>query len=166
MKLIKLPLLLILAFLFIGIFALSAEASGDFAAIVNGEKIPMERYTRAAEAAKKDWHEQRQELSTLETNATLEAQYEEAIEAAVLYQLIDSLLVALGAKKEGILVTEEDIREKIEEIKKGFPSSQEFHRSVAEQKMTIEDLKISLKRQLTVDKIKEKLKENVVVLDE
>ena len=146
--------------------ALCLEVASEYAAIVNGEEIPLERYTRAVEAAKKDLLEQRQVLTTLESPASLEAMDEKIIEIAVLDQLIDSILVSQGIEKEGIIVTEVDIREKIEELKKGFPSPQQFHRSVAGQKMTIEDLKISIKRQLTVDKIKEKLKENILVLDE
>ena len=163
-------LLLILVLLFAKAFCFKESkclaAEPEYAAVVNGKKIPIERYTRATEAAKKDLLEQRQELVTLETETSLEAHDEKSIEAAVLNQLIDSLLVAEGAKKEGIIVGDKDVREKIEELKSGFPSSREFHKSVAEQKMTIEDLKINIKRQLTVDKIKEKLKESIVIMDE
>ncbi len=141
-------------------------APEEYAAKVNGEIIPMERYTRAIEATKNDLLEQRKELSTLETSSSLEAQEENSIKSAVLHQLIDSVLIEQGLKKEGIVITEENIKEKIEELKKGFPSSQDFHRSVAEQNMTIEDLKINIKRQLSVDKTKEKLKRNIIVLDE
>lgn len=143
-----------------------AQTKNDFAAIVNGEKIPLNRYERAVAAAKKDFLKQRQDLSTPETQTSMEAAEEKSIETAVLYQLIDSVLVEQGSEKEGIIITEQEIRDKIEELKEGFPSPQEFHRSVAEQNMTIEDLKVNIKRQLMVDKIKETLKKDIIVLDD
>jgi len=138
------------------------------AARVAGIEISMSRFEAAVELAGEELFKEL--LEGTEEAGTLEAIYRERdenlIKSTVLQQLIDGVLIEEGAKREGITVTNKDIRNKIEELKKKFPSSLDFHRSIAEQGMTVEDLKKNIHRQLVVEGLRELLMGRIVVSDE
>ena len=140
-------LLLTAYFLQLSAFGQTLEA--DWAARVNGELIPMAEFVRASEMIKN------QLISSGEI--TLEAaEGEEALrlsQRSVLDQLIEGALIRQNAALAGIEVSSTEVRAKIEEVKNGFPSSREFHKSLAEQGITVDELKKGIRQGLLSEKI-------------
>ena len=135
---------------------------------VGGVEISTLRFSKAvknaeSELSKKVW-DIASDISSVEVS--YQDRSDRSIKAAVLSQLIDDLLIDAGAKAEGIKVSEGEISEEIGRLKKNFPSSAEFHRSIAEQGMTVLDLRKTVSKQLIIKKLEEILMGRVVVSDE
>ncbi len=67
---------------------------------------------------------------------------------AVMAQLIEEKLVLSEAKKQNIEVDEKDINAKVEESKKHFPSDELFEQALADQHLSLKELKVKFKEQL------------------
>jgi hypothetical protein len=135
---------------------------------VAGEEIRMNRYETAVKLAEDElFAETSVRTGEVSTYEALEREERvNLVRVTVLQQLIDSILIERGAMDEGIVVEEADIRLKIDELKAKFPSSADFHRSIAEQNMTVEDLKKNILRQLIVEGLQELMMARLVVSDE
>ena len=156
----KRSLLIFIMFLFC-----AAACAGDFALKVNGVAVPFSVYEKMVKS----------ELSEVSGEAVSSEEageginYEEAekqVRLSILDKLTEGVLIEQGISKEGITVGEKEINEKIAEMKKNFPSSAEFHRSIASSGMTIEDLKANIRRQLLLQKLKERVAGDTLITDQ
>ena len=72
---------------------------------------------------------------------------------AVMGQLLEEKLILSEAKKQNIQIEEKDIKAKVDEARKKFPSNEIFEQALASQKLTIKDLKAKFKEQLMARKL-------------
>jgi peptidyl-prolyl cis-trans isomerase C len=72
---------------------------------------------------------------------------------SILEQMIEAVILLQWAEREGIEIKDKTVKARIAQLKKSFPSSYEFHKSLAEQGMTPDDLERDIKRQIIVDKL-------------
>jgi peptidyl-prolyl cis-trans isomerase SurA len=70
----------------------------------------------------------------------------------VLRNLIDSEIMLQRAEKLGLMATDTDVEAKITEFKSPF-TQEEFQKQLAARKMSLDDLKAQLKRELSVQKL-------------
>ncbi len=70
----------------------------------------------------------------------------------VLRTLIDNEIMLQRAEKEGLLATDADVEAKYAELRAPY-TQEEFQRQLTDRKMTAEDLKSDLRRQLSVEKL-------------
>lgn len=80
--------------------------------------------------------------------------------------LVDERLQVMKAAELGITVADDEVNSQIENAKKYFDSEEEFNEFLKEQGMDLEFYKESMKKELTIIKLAEKLTENVSVTDE
>ncbi len=138
------------------------------AASVEGTYITLVRLNKALELAKKDV--EKEEIGLTKEANSLEGLFKDDggkdMKKTVLLELIDEILISRGAVREGIEPKAKEIKKKIDELKGRFQSQAEFHRSIGEQGMTVEDLEKNIKRQLVVEGLEKILKSRIVVSDE
>ena len=158
----------VFALLFAVSFVLSGCANKSIVAEVNGEKITKEEYDKYFNSVKLSlenqygqdiWNTQYQGKNALDV-----------LKENVLDYMIMEKLQLQQAKKENITVSEEELNKKVdEEIKKledmfgGKDKLDEFFKS---QGMTREDYKEGLRKQMIIDKLKDKLTANVTITDQ
>jgi len=70
----------------------------------------------------------------------------------VLRTLIDNEIMLQRAEKEGLLAVDADVEAKFAELRAPF-TQEEFQKQLTERKMTAEDLKAQLRRELSVEKL-------------
>jgi peptidyl-prolyl cis-trans isomerase SurA len=70
----------------------------------------------------------------------------------VLRTLIDNEIILQRAEKEGLLATDADVEAKFAELRTPY-TQEEFQKLLADRKMTAEDLKTQLRRELSVEKL-------------
>jgi peptidyl-prolyl cis-trans isomerase SurA len=115
-------------------------AGDDVAATVDGRKI-----TRA-------------DLEKYYENQTAGSQQQPTGEQAtslhlsILHQLVDFEILMRRAEKLGLLATDDEVERKLNEIKSPY-TKEEFDARMKEKKLTLDDFKRDLRRQLTVDKV-------------
>jgi foldase protein PrsA len=80
--------------------------------------------------------------------------------------MIEAVILLQWAEREGLEVNDKTIKAKITEIKKPFPTAQEFHKSLVEQGMTPADLERDIKKQIIIDKLIDMRSKAVAVTDE
>ncbi|MCX5726598.1 MAG: peptidyl-prolyl cis-trans isomerase [Candidatus Saganbacteria bacterium] len=156
----KRSLLISIMFLFC-----AAACAGDFALKVNGVDVPFSVYERVVKSELSEVSAEK--LSSEEAGEGIN--YEEAekqVRLSVLDKLVEGVLIEQGISKEGITAGDKEIKEKIAEMKNTFPSSAEFHRSIASSGMTIEDLKANIRRQLLLQKLKERVAGDTLITDQ
>ena len=84
----------------------------------------------------------------------------------LLDMLIDEKLQLNKAEELGITVTDDEVNAEIEKSKKYFDSEEKFNEFLKGQNLDLEYLKQSVKKELTINKLTEKLTGNVAVNDE
>lgn len=77
----------------------------------------------------------------------------EQVKKDILNQVIEDKLVLSRAKELGIKVTEAEINERLDYIKKGFPSEEEFYKTLETQGVTIANLKDRYRDQIMMKKL-------------
>ncbi len=77
----------------------------------------------------------------------------EQVKKDILNQIIEDKLVLSRAKELGIKITESEIDERLDYIKKGFPSEDEFYKTLETQGVTIANLKDRYKDQIMMKKL-------------
>jgi len=77
----------------------------------------------------------------------------EQVKKDILNQIIEDKLVLSRAKELGIKVTESEINERLDYIKKGFPSEKEFYETLETQGVTIANLKDRYRDQIMMKKL-------------
>lgn len=70
----------------------------------------------------------------------------------VLRTLVDNEIMLQRAEKLGLMATDADVESKFAELKAPY-TQEEFQRQLASTKMTVEDMKVQLKRDLSVQKL-------------
>lgn len=130
----------------VSLLALSLGCGGkltgdDVAATVDGRKIyraDLEKYYENQTAGS----QQQQAVGEQATSLRL----------SILHQLIDYEILMRRAEKLGLLATDDEVDRKLNEIKSPY-TKEEFDARMKEKKLTIDDFKRDLRRQLTVDKV-------------
>jgi foldase protein PrsA len=118
------------------------------AASVNGREIPMADVTRALERFEKTG--QFDQLSQQSDPETVRRQFEQAY----LGQQIRSLVLAPRADALGVDVTDEDIDQRIEQLKGGFPSEKEFNAALEDQGLSESDLSDLVEDQIIEERLR------------
>lgn len=77
----------------------------------------------------------------------------EGVKKDILNQIIEDKLVLSKAKELGIKVTESEINERLDYIKKGFSSEQEFYKTLETQGVTMANLKDRYRDQIMMKKL-------------
>jgi peptidyl-prolyl cis-trans isomerase SurA len=135
-----LTVLLAVPFLAVSLGCGTKMAGDDVAATVDGRKI-----TRA-------------DLDKYYENQTAGSQQQPSGEQAtslhlsILHQLVDFEILMRRAEKLGLLATDDEVERKLNEIKSPY-TKEEFDARMKEKKLTLDDFKRDLRRQLTVDKV-------------
>ncbi|HYG98289.1 MAG TPA: SurA N-terminal domain-containing protein [Terriglobales bacterium] len=116
------------------------QGSGDVMAKVNGRKIlrsEVDKYYNAqvANSPQKPTSEQA-----------------ESLRLSILRELIDNEILMQRAEKLGLLATDEEVQQKLNELKAPY-TQEEFDARLKQQNRTLEDLKQDLRRSLTIDKV-------------
>lgn len=84
----------------------------------------------------------------------------------LLDMLVDEKLQLLKAKELGITVTDEEVKTEVENAKKYFDSEEKFLEFLKGQSMDLDYFTQSVKKELTISKLVDKLTENITVTDE
>ncbi len=71
----------------------------------------------------------------------------------ILYQLIEDRLILQEARKIGMPATDEEVNERLQQIKSQFANSEEFKSILASQGLTVADLKEKYKEQIMIKKM-------------
>ncbi len=116
------------------------QADSDVMAKVNGHKIlrsEVEKYylNQTAQAPQQPTAEQ-----------------ETSLKLGILKELIDNEILMQRAEKLGLLATNEEVEQKLNEIKAPY-TQEEFDKRLKERKITLDDFKRDLRRSITIDKV-------------
>jgi len=136
-------------------------AAPQYAAIVNGEIIPLQEFEQAVIAAQK----------TLTARNEIDLTSEEGkfllmnTQRSILDDMINQLLIRQQAKQMKIEVTTADINAEIERLRKGFPSQKAFEETLAAEQINSEELFAGTRARLVSEKIKRELSTKVDISD-
>lgn len=151
-----LAVLLIIVLIFTGCSKKAPQqAKSTVAAEVNGVKIPTS--------------EVESQLASVLGSHSSQLQGEEGqkmleqFRKQILEQLIEFELIAQQAEKEGIKVTDDEIKKRIDEIKKQFPSDADYKTALKQAGLTEEELPARIKKQLLAEKMLDKLFKDIKV---
>jgi peptidyl-prolyl cis-trans isomerase SurA len=75
-----------------------------------------------------------------------------SLRLSILHQLVDYEILMRRAEKLGLLATDDEVERKLNEIKSPY-TKEEFEARMKERKLTLDDFKRDLRRQLTVEKV-------------
>ncbi len=148
-------LVLFMSFL-ISAIACSNSGGKKIAATVNGDPIYMEEVDRQLDQLK----QQHQQLQGQEGE-----QYLKSFQKQILDDLIDQKLVLQEAEKQKVKVTDKEINDWLKQVRKMFPSEQQFQSKLKELKMTLDDLKKNRRDQIMMQKMIEKTTKGIKVSD-
>jgi len=82
-------------------------------------------------------------------------------------RLIDRELQFKEAKTQGIKAEKKEIKNRIEKIKKRFPSDKEFEKALQHNKLTVKDLETAIEKEILIEKLfKAEVEDKTVVPDE
>jgi peptidyl-prolyl cis-trans isomerase SurA len=112
----------------------------DVAATVDGEKIyrsDIERYY---------------ENQTASASQPLSEEQATGLRLNILENLIDNQILMHRAGKLGLLASDEEVERRLKEIKSPY-NDQQFEQSLAERKLTLDDVRREIRRSLTADKV-------------
>lgn len=135
--------------------------NNDVAARVNDEVITMAEFSQAVQAAKDNLLKQGDIDFTTEEGKFILA----TTQRSILDDLINQRLIRQQAVKMNISVTDEDIRQEIAQLKKGFPSEKLFLETLAEENINETELKQGIRERLIIEKIKKALTKKIEVSD-
>ena len=128
----KFTLFLILVFV-ISFRLGAAETINKFVAVVNDEVITQQDVDQLLAVLYAQFSQQYRGDELLKKM--------EEVRKDILNQIIEDKLILSRAKELGIKVTESEINERLEYIKKGFPSEEEFYKTLETQGITVANLK-------------------------
>lgn len=132
----------------------------EWAAKVNGDIISMALYNKRFDAAKK------QITEAISSEAAEEKGLLKGVKKSILEQMIEAVILLQWAEREGIEIKDQTIKAKIQQLKKTFPTSREFYKSLADQGLSINDLEKDIKRQMVADKLISMREKALAVTDE
>jgi parvulin-like peptidyl-prolyl isomerase len=135
----------------------------EWAANVNGDIITMDLYNKRLEAATK---QMKKEISVEAGVESEESDEVKTLRKSILEQMIEAVVLMQWAEREGISIMDKTIKSRVQDLKKGFPTPKEFHKSLAEQGMTVADLENNIKKQIITDKLINMREKALAVTDE
>lgn len=134
--------------------------SVEWAAKVNGDIISMDQYNR-------NWNASKNELSNqISAESEDRAQIFRDTRKALLEQMIEAVILMQWAQREGVEIKDKAVQAKIQQIKRAFPNFHEFHKSLAEQGMTVADLQRDVRKQLITEALINARAKALAVTDE
>jgi foldase protein PrsA len=147
---VRLVILLVAAALLAGC---GGATGGDKAALVNGKAISMADFNKQVKIVQESLIAQGLDVKSEDGKATI-AQ----MQSDILEQMIDVELMRQAAEKEGIAVTDAQISERIEQIKKDAGGAEAFKKSLQEAKLTEQEFRTMVVRdQLIYEKLYDKV---------
>lgn len=131
---------------------------------VSGEEIKKEEFNKMFSIFKDQYEQQfGTEIWDQEVDGR---KFGDVAREKLLEMLIDERLQLKKAEELGIKVSDEEVNSEIENAKKYFDSEEKFNEFLKEQSIDLEYFKQSVKKELTINKLTDKLTENVAVTDE
>lgn len=131
---------------------------------VSGEEIKKEEFNKMYGIFKAQYEQQfGTEVWEQEVDGR---KFDEVAREKLLDMLIDEKLQLKKAAELGITVTDEEVNGEVEKAKKYFDSEEKFNDFLKGQSMDVEYYMQSLKKELTINKLIDKLTENVTVSDD
>lgn len=130
-----------LAFVALACVSCGLKPSGDdVAAVVDGQKIyraDLEKYFQNQIAG---------------SNQPLSDEQAISLRLSILRELIENEILMHRAEKLGLLATDDEVGRKLNEIKSPY-SVDDFNKRLQERKISLDDFKRDIRRQLTADKV-------------
>lgn len=133
-------------------------------AVVGGEQIMKTEFNQMFEMFKVQY-EQQYGTEIWEQNVE-GRKYIDVMKEKVLDMLVDIKVQEKEALNTGITATEEEVNAEVEKARKYFDTEEKFNEFLNAQKMTLEYLKDTIRKDILVSKLQEKLTANVNVTDE
>ncbi len=137
-------ILISIAFIIMGALA-QAETINKFVAIVNDEVITQQDIDQLLSVLYAQYSQEYKGDELL--------QKMEQIKKDILNQIVEDKLVLSRAKELGIKVNDSEIDERLDYVKKGFPSEEEFYKTLETQGVTIANLKDRYRDQIMMKKL-------------
>ncbi len=132
----------------------------EWAAKVNGDIISMSLFNKRVDAAVKE----------ISKYTSLEAAGAKVLikdtKKSILEQMIEAVILYQWAEREGIEIKDKTVKARISQLKKSFPTAYEFHKSLAEQGLTPDDLERDIRRQMIAEKLMTMRANALAVTDE
>ncbi len=132
------------------------EATGDVAAVVNGEEISMDMFNEQLDRQKQMMEQNGMEMEDEQLNQ---------IKSQILSQLINTELLLQKAEEEGFEASEKQINERYENMTKDY-SEEEINDILEQNNTTADQLKKDLAKQIKIDEYIAQNTEEVKVTDE
>lgn len=148
----------------ISTFVLSGCGAGDSVAKVNGEKISVEEYSVDYDIIKKRYETQFGPEFFDEKNEEGKTM-EEVLKENVLDKLVIEEIIMQKAKKDNILPTDEEVNEQINSFKEMVGGKEGFEKFLETNEMTEEYFKTGIKKELAVEKYREKYLKDLKIDD-
>ncbi len=140
----------------IGAFILTGcGAGGKTVAKVNGDKISVEEYSKDYNIIKQRYEAQYGPDFLVQKSPEGKTM-EQVLKQNVLDKLVIEKIIMQKAKADKILATDKDVEKEIDGYKKMVGGDKEFTKFLEANGMKIEDFKAGIKKEITVDKYKEK----------
>ncbi|MDD5456065.1 MAG: SurA N-terminal domain-containing protein [Candidatus Margulisbacteria bacterium] len=132
------------------IFFIATLAMADqYVAVVDGVTINFKTFNKMVQDSVSEYKKN----LFLASDAKLSDEEIDSIKQSVLSTLIEDTMLASYAGKERITINETEIKKRINDLEKGFPSREEFLKTLKNQHITTDNLKSNIKKQITKDKI-------------
>lgn len=164
--LVSLTILVLAAFLAgCGMVRVNPEVDNNtIVAKVSGEEVKKEEFNKMFGIFKAQYEQQ---FGTEVWEQELDGRkFGDVAREKLLDMLIDEKLQLKKAAELGITVTDEEVNTEVENAKKYFDTEEKFNEFLKGQGMDLEYFKQSMKKELTINKLTEKLTEKVAVTDE
>lgn len=148
----------------IGAFVLTGCGAGSNVAKVNGDDISVEEYSKDYNIIK-----QRYEAQYGPDFITQEGPegktMEQVLKQNVLDKLVIEKIIMQKAKEDNILATDKEVDEEIASYKEMVGGEEEFNKFLEANGMKMDDFKEGIKKEITVDKYKEKYLDSLKLED-
>ncbi|MDR1453832.1 MAG: SurA N-terminal domain-containing protein [Candidatus Margulisbacteria bacterium] len=147
--------------LFLAVFFSYGAAALPYAALVNGEAIPLAEFEAVLASAK----------ITLVDQSSIDLESEEGkfilatTQRSIIDDMINQTLVRQQAAKMNIAVTSADVQEEIARLRAGFPSQKLFEETLAQEHIDSAELADGIRSRLVAEKIKKTLAPKTAVSD-
>ena len=130
------------------------------AAVVGGTKITVQEVSEGLDKFKAT--EEYQRLAAQGDSQAIERQFQQAY----LTQLVRRAVLEPRAEELGVEVTDEEVAERIDEIKNDFGSDSGFEEALKEQGLDLEQLELLVRDNILEDKLREEVTADIGATDE
>lgn len=131
---------------------------------VSGEEVKKEEFKKVFEVFKKQYEQQ---FGAEVWDQEIEGRkFGEVAKEKLLDMLVDEKIQMKKAVELGISATEDEVNSEVEKAKKYFDTEEKFNEYLKGQNMDLEYFKQSVKKELIINKLTDKLTTNVAVTDE